>query len=176
MEITMKNFNTASYDVFSLFNDRWALATAGTPEEYNTMTIGWGTMGTIWGPAKKGKQIIEVFLRENRKTSDVLLRSDYFTVCFFPEDKRKDLLTLGSKSGWDVPNKVELTSLTPQNLGNAVGFEEASLTFVCRKIYTHKMDISEVPEEVAARMYANGDPIHYVFMGEIVDVFGAMGE
>lgn len=55
-------------------------------------------MGTIWGPAKKGKQILEVFLRENRKTSDVLLKSDYFTVCFFPEEYRKDLLTLGSKS------------------------------------------------------------------------------
>lgn len=62
----MENFPNVGFDVFSLFNDRWALVTAGTPERYNTMTIGWGTMGTIWGPAGKGKQIIEVFLRENR--------------------------------------------------------------------------------------------------------------
>lgn len=47
MELNMQNFAAAAYDVFSLFNDRWALATAGTPENYNTMTIGWGTMGTI---------------------------------------------------------------------------------------------------------------------------------
>ena len=39
------------------------------------MTIGWGTIGTIWGPPKRGKQILEVFLRENRKTADVLLGS-----------------------------------------------------------------------------------------------------
>lgn len=176
MKITMDSFTGASYDVFSLFNDRWALVTAGGPDAYNTMTIGWGTMGTIWGPAKQGKQIIEVFLRENRRTSDVLLNSDYFTVCFFPAEKRADLLTLGSKSGWDVPDKVALTSLTPKPLDNAVGFEEAQLTFVCRKIYTHRLLRDEVPEEVRVKMYAEGNPLHVVFMGEIVDAFGEIDE
>ncbi len=171
MQINMDNFATAKFDVFTLFNDRWGLATAGTPEEYNTMTIGWGTMGTIWGPPRKGKQIIEVFLRESRKTSDILLRSDYFTVCFFPERHRKDLGILGSKSGWQVPDKLSLTGLTPKPLGQAVGFEEASLTFVCKKIYTHKMAQEELPPELATTLYADGD-LHYVFMGEIVDVFG----
>lgn len=40
MNITMENFKTAKYDVFSIFDDRWGLCTAGTPREYNTMTIG----------------------------------------------------------------------------------------------------------------------------------------
>ena len=161
-------------EVYQVFGTQYALLTAGDRDGCNTMTIGWGTMGTIWGPPKGGKQIIEVFLRENRCTADVLLRNDYFTVCFFPEEKRKDLGILGSKSGWDVPDKIELTSLTPRPLGNAVGFEEATLTFVCKKIYAHKMLHEEVPEDVRNTMYANGDPIHYVFMGEIVDVFGSI--
>ena len=72
MNITMENFKTAKYDVFSIFDDRWGLCTAGTPREYNTMTIGWGTMGTIWGPPKKGKQIITVFIRESRRTHQIL--------------------------------------------------------------------------------------------------------
>ena len=42
MNITMENFKTAKYDVFSIFDDRWGLCTAGTPREYNTMTIGSG--------------------------------------------------------------------------------------------------------------------------------------
>lgn len=174
MQVNMENFATAKYDVFSMFNDQWGLATAGTPDEYNTMTIGWGTMGTIWGPPKRGKQIITIFLRENRFTSDILLKHDHFTVCFFPEKYRGDLGTLGTKSGWDVPNKIELTSLTPKPLGHAVGFEEAQLTFVCKKIYTHKFNIDEVPEDVKKMLYSNGDPIHYVFMGEIEDVFGTI--
>ncbi len=140
------------------------------------MTIGWGTMGTIWGPPQGGKQIIEVFVRENRRTADVLLRNDYFTVCFFPEEKRKDLYLLGTKSGWDAPNKIAETSLAPKPLGNAVGFEAATLTFICKKIYTHKMFHAEVPEEVGNTLYANGNPIHYVFMGENVDAFGTIDD
>ena len=83
---------------------------------------------------------------------------------------------MGSKSGWDVPNKIDETSLTPKPLGTAVGFEEATLTFVCKKIYTHKMIHEEVPEEVRNTLYANGNPIHYIFMGEIVDVFGTIDD
>ena len=33
------DFKDKSYDVFHMFNDRWALATVGTIDEYNTMTI-----------------------------------------------------------------------------------------------------------------------------------------
>lgn len=175
MKVTMENFAKAKYDVFSMFNEQWGLCTAGNAAEYNTMTIGWGTMGTIWGPPNKGKQIITVFLRESRRTSDILLKDDNFTVCFFPEEKRRDLGILGSKSGRDVPDKIELTSLTPKLLNNAVGFEEAELTFVCKKIYTHLMAKDELPEFVRDTLYKNGD-LHYIFMGEIVDVFGTIDE
>lgn len=170
--ITKDNFQQAKYDVFSLFNDRWGLLTAGGPESYNTMTIGWGTLGTIWGPPHGGKQIVTVFVRENRKTNEVMLDSDHFTVCFFPEENRKDLGKLGTVSGHDDPDKIGKTGLTVKPLGKAVGFEEAALTFVCKKIYTHKFDVNDVPEEIAAKMYATGQPIHYMYMGEIEDVFG----
>ena len=157
MNITMENFKTAKYDVFSIFDDRWGLCTAGTPREYNTMTIGWGTMGTIWGPPKKGKQIITVFIRESRRTH------------------QKDLGILGSKSGNDVPDKISLTSLTPKMLGNAVGFEEAELTFVCKKIYAVRMEKEDLPEFTRDTLYKDGD-LHYLYMGEIEDVFGMIEE
>lgn len=172
MKITMENFTQAKFDVFSMFNDRWALLTAGGLDQYNTMTIGWGTMGTIWGPPKKGKQILTVFVRENRRTNEILLGNDPFTVCFFPEENRKDLGRMGSISGSDDPDKLNKTHLTVKPLGGAVGFEEATLTFVCRKIYSHKFDIKDVPQDIASTLYADGNPIHYMYMGEIEDVFG----
>lgn len=172
MELNMSNFTKASYEVFSLFNERWGLATAGVPEEYNTMTIGWGTLGTIWGPPNRGKQIVTVFLRENRYTTEILMKHDRFTVCFFSEEHRRDLWTLGMKSGREVPDKISETSLTPKPLGNAVGFEEAELTFVCKKLYVHKMLRDELPEDVKGFLYREGEPLHYLCMGEIEDVFG----
>ena len=40
------DFLKKTYNVFEMFNDRWALATAGSIDDYNTMTIAWGSMGT----------------------------------------------------------------------------------------------------------------------------------
>lgn len=175
MQINMDNFAYAKYDVFSMFNNQWALCTAGNPAEFNTMTIGWGTMGTIWGPPKRGKQIITVFIGESRFTSDVLLRNEHFTVCFFAENYRQDLAILGSKSGRQIPDKIDLTKLTVKSLNNAVGFEEAELTFICKKIYTHKMLKNELSEFVQDKFYREDD-LHYIFMGEIEDVFGTLAE
>ncbi|MDI9497401.1 MAG: flavin reductase [Bacillota bacterium] len=171
MQIQFENFARAYYDVFALFNQRWALCTAGTPEEFNTMTIGWGSMGTIWGPAGQGRSILTVYLREQRYTTEILQRHERFTVSFFPEEYRRDLSLLGTKSGRDEPDKIALTRLTPRPLGNAVGFAEAELTFVCRKIYRHKMTLDELPDFARDTFYPTGN-LHYLYMGEIEDAFG----
>ena len=38
-EMPDMRFTENRYDVFQMFNDRWALVTAGSPADYNTMTI-----------------------------------------------------------------------------------------------------------------------------------------
>ena len=40
---------TKSDNIYGVFDGSWALLTAGTEENYNTMTISWGGMGTLWG-------------------------------------------------------------------------------------------------------------------------------
>lgn len=93
---SIKEFNT---DIFKLFDDHWALVTAGTPEDYNTMTISWGSLGTIWAPRGNGRQIATIYIKPSRYTFNYLEKSDYYTISFFPEEKRKDLAYLGSHSG-----------------------------------------------------------------------------
>ena len=36
-------------DIYSKFDSEWALLTAGTIEKFNSMTISWGGVGTLWG-------------------------------------------------------------------------------------------------------------------------------
>mgnify|MGYP005912634789 CR=1 FL=1 len=50
-------------DVFRKFDKQWALVTAGTPEHYNTMTISWGGLGTLWR-----RPVATVYVKKNRYT------------------------------------------------------------------------------------------------------------
>ena len=94
--------------------------------------------------------------------------NDCLTVSFFPEKYRQDLGILGSKSGRDG-DKVALTRLTPAAGEHGVDFEQAELSFVCRKLYSHQFEKEQVPREVADWIY-NRMPPHTMFIGEIVDV------
>ena len=176
MELNMQNFSKAGYDVFSMFSDRWALVTAGSIHSFNTMTIGWGALGSIWGPPGNCRQIVQVFVRNNRRTADFMLENEYFTVSFFPEQYKKDLAILGSISGHDDPEKLCRTSLTPKPLGESVGFEQAELSFVCKKIYCQMLDRKLIPQDVIDRMYTQDEHMHYMFFGEICCVEGKTQE
>ena len=161
-------FQHREYPVFELFNDRWALVTAGTPEDFNTMTIGWGSMGTIWGPPHRGKSVLTVYVSPARYTHSYLEKNEYFTVSFFPEAYRKDLGILGSRSGRDG-DKVALTELTPVAVEHGVDYAQAELTFVCKKLYSHQFELERVPRDVADWIYTRVPP-HTMYIGEIVEV------
>lgn len=162
------DFTEKSYPVFQLFNDRWALVTAGSPDHFNTMTIGWGSMGTIWGPPHRGKQVLTVYVSPARYTHSFLEENDYFTVSFFPEAYRGDLGILGSRSGRDG-DKLALTALEPVAMGPGVSFKQAELSFLCKKLYSHSFEAERVPQEVADWIYTRVPP-HTMYIGEIVDV------
>lgn len=176
MELDMNNFAKAGYDVFSMFSQRWALVTAGSMDDFNTMTIGWGAMGSIWGAPGNCPQIIAVFVRDNRRTYDYMLENEFFTVSFFPEEYKKDLGILGSVSGHDDPEKLQRTSLTPKLMGEGLGFEEAELSFVCRKIYCQTLDRDAIPPQVIDRMYTQDEHMHRMFFGEICHIEGRSRE
>ncbi len=160
----IKDFNV---DIFKLFDDHWALLTAGTPEDYNTMTISWGSLGTIWAPRGNGRQIATVYVKPSRHTFGYLEQSDYYTISFFPESCRKDLAYLGSHSGRDE-DKLAATSLTPvEKAEGTIGFEEATLTLVCHKLYSDAFKKEGIPADIVQAYYDGEDP-HHFFIGEIV--------
>ncbi len=153
-------FNT---EIFSQFDKKWALLTAGKEEDFNTMTISWGGLGTIWN-----KPVATVYVRESRYTHQYMDREEYFTVSFYPEACRKVLGVLGSKSGRDM-DKIHESGLTPRKAGESVSFEEAEVTLVCRKLFMQRMDIDRLPEDIAKSLYADQDA-HDLYIGEVVDI------
>ncbi len=155
--------DTYTTQPFNAFKNEWALVTAGVENSYNTMTIGWGGMGTLWG-----KPVVTVYIKPCRYTYEFMEKNDYFTVSFYPEEYKKDLGILGTKSGRDG-DKVKLTRLTPKKLDKGMTFEEAKVTIVCKKIYYQDLDINVIPEEVVERNYKTEAP-HRVYIGEVVEM------
>lgn len=150
-------------DVFNAFEGDWALVTAGVRGDYNTMTIGWGGLGTLWS-----RPAATVYVKKNRYTHEFMEKNDWFTVSFFPAEYRKALGYLGSHSGRDG-DKVAASGLTPVYLENAVTFREASVTLLCRKMYAHDFDVAKVPPSVTDDYYKT-EPPHTVYVGEVVEI------
>lgn len=152
-------------DIFSQFDKKWALITAGNKDSFNTMTISWGGMGTIWN-----KPVVTAYVRTSRYTHEFIDREDYFTVSFFPEEYKKTLGVLGSKSGRDM-DKMHDSGLTVKVLENSVTFEEAELTLVCKKLFKQTLSKDNILEsETSARAFYNTDAEHDMYIGEVVDI------
>ncbi|MST68058.1 flavin reductase [Clostridiales Family XIII bacterium RF-744-FAT-WT-3] len=174
----MENEKNDNYDVFNMFKDRWALVAAGDMENHNACTVGWGSMGTLWSrPGHDGRSVI-VYLHPSRYTRQLVQNSDYFTVSFFPDEYKKALGYMGSHSGRNE-DKVAGAGLTPVEMGESIGFKEAQLTFVCRKLYQHMLSKDDLAPEIqeyyknnqkAFPLDENGDwQPHWVFVGEVTD-------
>ncbi len=168
MRLKSVNPKELSLEALRVFPGRTPLLTAGDKAACNTMTIGWGGLGTLWR-----KPVCTVYVRPSRHTFQFMENHDYFTVSFLPAD-RKDALTLcGTKSGRDT-DKVAACGLTLcYGAGDAPFFDEAELVLVCRKLYAQDMQPELVIDaEAAAPLYPEGD-WHRVYIGEVVEAYQA---
>ncbi len=152
-----------SCDIFSQFDKKWALLTAGKKEKFNTMTISWGGLGTLWN-----KPVATVYVRKSRYTKEFMDKEEYFTVSFYPEKYKKILGVLGAKSGRSM-DKMFASGLTPEAVGESMSFKEAELTLVCRKLFVQELRKSRMPKDIAASFYADDD-MHIMYIGEVVQI------
>ena len=149
-----------------LFDQKWALVTAGVPGDVNTMTISWGSLGELWN-----KPVVTVYVSSSRYTHEFMEKNDHFTVAFFPPQCRDALQYFGSHSGRDG-DKIKESGLTLEWLESGLpSFEEADMIIEARKIYGAPFN----PEgfgDVPSQMYASGRMgIHSEYVGEIEHVW-----
>ena len=153
-------FNT---NIFEQYDKKWALLTAGDKDKFNTMTISWGGLGTLWN-----KPVATVYVRTSRYTNEFMKDNDYFTVSFYPEECKKTLGVLGSKSGRDM-DKVHESGLTPKEVENGITFAEAEVTLVCRKLICQRLEPENMIPEIAKQFYEN-EAQHEMYVGEVVEI------
>ena len=159
------NIKELKENAVSLFDDRWALITAGNMNSYNTMTASWGALGELWN-----KDVCFCFIRPQRYTYEFIEREEYFTVSILPDGYKKELTYCGRFSGRDV-DKAKETGLTPYRVKNSVSFEQSEIILLCKKIAFQDIksdgliDPSIDPACYPAKDY------HRMYIGEIVSCF-----
>lgn len=144
-----------------------AFLTVKSIDSLNTMTIGWGTVGFIWG-----KPILMVMVRYSRHTYDLMERAEDFTVSLpLKGQLKKELAFCGSKSGRDFDKIKECSlKLKPGNKVNTPVIEDCDLHMECKIVFKQPMDEKLLAEEIKGKSYPNGD-YHMVYFGEILDTY-----
>jgi len=164
--IPIRDFTIKIYDFWS---EHWILLTAGdfAAGKFNTMAIGWGGLGNMWG-----KPFVHVVVRPGRYTHELMEKYDTFTVCVFPEKYRRAVQLLGAKSGRHV-DKIAESGLTPiaSRKITAPGFGEAELILECRQVYRDVIDPRGFLDKNIDKNYPQKD-YHSIFYGEVLAISG----
>lgn len=134
----------------------------------DTMTIGWGGLGTNWG-----MDVFTVYVRESRFTKTLLDANPVFTIsCPMPGmDVRSILGFCGTKSGRDV-DKFEACHLhtVPGEEVCTPAILELPLTIECQVLYAQKEDPASIPSEIRKHYYPEGDN-HTMYIAHIKAVY-----
>ncbi len=114
-------------NVFTLVGKVFPVITAGKEDHYNSMTASGGGLGLLFK-----KPTTWCILRADRYTLEMIQKEQTYTMSYFPNEYKEQILFLGSKSGRDSEKmkEVELTSV--QTPSGDMSFKEARLIIECK--------------------------------------------
>ena len=139
-----------------------AFLTACHAGKQNTMTIGWGNIGVIWGIP-----IFTALIRPSRFTFGLVESSHEFTISIPLTDMSKALSLCGTKSGRDI-DKFAAAGLqaVPSMKINTPVIGGAGLHYECKVVFKQPMQPAPLDKKLVETFYANGD-FHTLFFGHI---------
>jgi len=169
-KIEVSHTDYLQYTLEMLQEDGLLLASKGKDGKNNVMTIGWGTIGTIWS-----LPMFLVMVRPSRLTYDLLQQTKQFTVNVPAKGMSEEVLFCGKNSGRDVDKfaKCGLTVIAGKKVSTPM-IEECILHYECELIYTNDFEAERIPEDVATRCFPQGN-YNRVFYGKILSVFANEG-
>ena len=113
-------------DIFTLVGDDFGILTAGASGSENAMVTSWGGWGIVFG-----KPGMFHFLRSNRYTLEKMREERCYTVSFFDDGFKDDIMQFGMKSGRDT-DKMKTTELTSVRTPDGCpAWKEAKLIVEC---------------------------------------------
>jgi flavin reductase (DIM6/NTAB) family NADH-FMN oxidoreductase RutF len=147
--------------------DGLLLVTAGVDGKPNVMTIGWGTIGSIWS-----RPVFLVLVRPSRYSYTRLEETGGdFTVNVAPRELAEAVAHCGAVSGRDHDKFLEsrLTPVPSRQVRPPI-IRECAIHYECRTLHRNDLAPDALAQAVEDEFYARGD-YHRVYFGEIVAVY-----
>ena len=150
--------------MFELMSTTGILLVSNNPQgRPNPMTIGWGTVGVVWG-----RPMFVALVRPSRYTYECLEHSGDFTINVQPKD-RKDWVDLcGSVSGRDRDKLAELglTAVPAKHVSTPI-IKECRIHYECRVVHHNDIILGNLEEDIISEYYPERDH-HRVYYGQIL--------
>ena len=149
-----------------------ALLTTKAGERVDTMTIGWGHLGIIWGTP-----VFVAYIRRSRFTRNLLDENPEFTVNLSTDPDSRILKFCGERSGYRTDKIADAgLTLVESDKISVPGIHQFPITLECKVVYTQDQDLSEIPLRIKDRFYprdaeTGSADIHTAFYGEIVAAY-----
>jgi flavin reductase (DIM6/NTAB) family NADH-FMN oxidoreductase RutF len=147
-----------------------AFLTALADDKVNTMTIGWASIGFIWG-----RPIMTVAVRKSRHTHSIIEKAADFTVSIPTIDMAKELEFCGTRSGREC-DKLAGCNLEkfPSRSVHTPLVRVPGIHYECKIVFKAPMDPANLVESYHA-LYPKKD-FHTLYFGEIVQAYSAGSE
>jgi len=132
----------------------------------NAMTIGWGTVGIIWG-----KPIFTVLVRPSRYTHNLIEQTRDFTVNV-PTPEMADIVAFcGSASGRDHDKFKEkgLIAVPSKKIKSPI-IEQCTINYECKVVHKNDVIKEKLDGAILSSAYRSGD-FHTIYYGEILGVY-----
>lgn len=159
-------------NVFKLVGQDYTVITAGTDSIYNSMTASYGGWGQLFE-----LPVTWCFLNASRYTLEFIKKEQTYTMSYFPDKYKEQVLFFGSKSGRGSQKMKEniLTSVkTPS--GN-ITYKEAKLIIECKLVSITETNPKDFYLEKGKTFVekglkdGNGKEYHKLVLGEITNVW-----
>ena len=146
--------------------DGLLLVTLGADGKANVMTIGWGTIGSIWA-----RPVFIVLVRPSRHTYSLLEQVGDFTVNVPPRELATAVSHCGAVSGRDHDKfkEMQLTPIPSREVRPPI-VRECVVHYECRTLHRNDVAPDALVPAVREEAYPSGD-FHRIYFGEIVAAY-----
>jgi len=160
-----------SEPIFTLVSEDFSVLTSGNPTHYNSMIASWGGWGILFN-----RPVVFHMLRSNRYTLELMRKENSYTMTFFDDEFKEDIMPFGMSSGRDSDEKMKNTKLTAvQTPAGNMTYKEAKIIIECKLIQVTTVSpddfLVEDNKKFIVDAHAETGEYHKVVYGEITNVW-----